>query len=123
MCIRDRPYVDEGILRLLGECPTPWSCFVIAVRNEVLEEEEDSVKTILNIINNTTKAFKSIPKIDVLLSNRYQQKIEDIQKWLSLTSWSQEQLKIEELNKVQNQLLKLKLIKNKLLPNSILHFF
>ena len=31
-----KPLVDSGIFKKLGECPTPWPCFVIAVRNEVL---------------------------------------------------------------------------------------
>lgn len=118
-----KPYVDQGILKLLGTCPTPWPCFVIAVRNELLEKEEESIKIILDIINKTTLGFKNIPSIDMILSNRYQQKLLDIQQWLELTNWSQEQLKIEELNKVQNQLLKLNLIKDKSLPNNILHNF
>jgi hypothetical protein len=29
--------VDKGIFRRIGDCPTPWPCFVIAVR-EILEK-------------------------------------------------------------------------------------
>ena len=32
-----QPLVDKGIFRRIADCPTPWPCFVIAVRNEVLE--------------------------------------------------------------------------------------
>jgi len=118
-----KPYVDKGIFRLVDECPTPWPCFVIAVRNDVLENEEECIKTILEIINATTSEFKEIPSIDQLLSNRYEQKLEDIQHWLSLTEWSQEQLSSQELNSVQEQLLKLDLIENKIKKDSLLHSF
>ena len=33
-----KPLVDSGIFRRIDDCPTPWPCFVIAVRNEVLEK-------------------------------------------------------------------------------------
>ena len=42
-----KPYVDKGIFRRIDECPTPWPCFVIAVRDEFLEHNKEDVKTIL----------------------------------------------------------------------------
>jgi ABC-type nitrate/sulfonate/bicarbonate transport system substrate-binding protein len=118
-----KPYVDKGIFRLVDECLTPWPCFVIAVRNDVLENEEECVKTILEIINATTSEFKDIPSIDQMISNRYEQQLEDVQHWLSLTDWSQKQLSIKEVERVQKQLLKLDLIKNKVNKDSLLHSF
>ena len=44
---------------------------------------------------------------------KYLQKIEDIQEWLSITQWSQKPLTDKMLNKVQNQLLELKIIDKK----------
>ncbi len=109
-----KPYVDKGIFRLVDECPTPWPCFVIAVRNEVLENEEECVKTILEIINTTTSEFKDIPSIDRMISNRYEQQLEDVQEWLSQTQWSQGQLSKELIDKIQDKLLQLKLIESKI---------
>lgn len=108
-----KPLVDKGIFRRIGDCPTPWPCFVIAVRNEVLETQPEIIKTILEIINQTTEEFKEIPSIDKTLSSRYNQKIEDIQEWLSLTEWSQKSLDNKTLNNVQNQLLELSIIDKK----------
>ena len=99
-----------GPFRLLGECPTPWPCFVIAVRNEVLEKEGEAIQKILNIINETTQDFKAIPDIDKMISERYDQKLEDVQQWLSLTEWSQENLTENELLLVQEKLVELNLI-------------
>lgn len=105
-----KPLVDKGIFRRIDDCPTPWPCFVIAVRNEVLENHPEAVEKILEIINQTTSEFKEIPSIDRTLSERYHQKLEDIQEWLSLTEWSQGQLTEQMLNNVQNQLLELSII-------------
>ncbi len=108
-----KPLVDKGIFRRIADCPTPWPCFVIAVRNEILETQPEIIKTVLEIINQTTEEFKDIPSIDKTLSSRYNQKIEDIQEWLSLTEWSQKTLDDKTLNNVQNQLLELSIIDKK----------
>lgn len=108
-----KPLVDKGIFRKIADCPTPWPCFVIAVRNEFLEKNIGSIELILEIINNTTREFKDIPSIDRTLASRYHQKIEDIQEWLRLTKWSQKPLEEKMLNKIQNQLFDLKIIDKK----------
>ena len=109
-----KPLVDNGTFRRVADCPTPWPCFVIAVRNEVLENNSNIIEQILDIINATTEEFKYIPSIDRTLANKYNQKLEDIQEWLSLTQWSQKQIDKNTLEKVQNQLLSLNIIENKL---------
>ena len=118
-----KPYVDQGPFRLIGECPTPWPCFVIAAREEFLENEPEAIKNILEIINSTTKEFKQIPSIDQMIAHRYDQKLEDVQEWLSLTNWSQENLSITELELVQEKLMQLELIDEKKASKEILHFF
>jgi hypothetical protein len=118
-----KPYVDNGTFRIVGECPTPWPCFVIAVRNEVLEKEAKSIEKILKIINLTTVDFKDISFIDIMISNRYGIKIEDVNEWLSLTEWSQGALREAELEDIQEQLLMLNLIKNKIPKNRLLYSF
>ncbi len=118
-----KPYVDHGPLRLAGECPTPWPCFVIAVRNDVLEHKADSIQKILKIINATTLKFKDIPEIETMISRRYNQKPEDVRQWLSLTEWSQVNLTTEEAEIVQDKLLQLELIHKKVAVSDLLHTF
>ena len=108
-----QPLVDKGVFRRIDECPTPWPCFVIAVRNEVLAQHPQTIERILEIINNTTIEFKDIPSIDRTLASKYNQKLEDIQQWLRLTQWSQKPLEEKVLNKIQNQLFDLKIIDKK----------
>ena len=108
-----KPLVDNGTFRRIADCPTPWPCFVIAVRNEVLQKHPNTINQILEIINMTTEEFKMIPSIDRTLASKYNQKIEDIREWLSLTQWSQKNLDENMLNKIQNQLFDLKIIDKK----------
>lgn len=109
-----KPLVDRGIFRRVGDCPSPWPCFVIAVRGEVLQKDSNIIAQILEIINITTQDFKDIPNIDKTLATKYHQQIEDIQEWLGLTEWSQKPMDKEILNKIQNQLFDLKIIDKKL---------
>lgn len=105
-----KPLVDNGIFRRLGDCPTPWPCFVIAVREEILTEKSDVIKKILKIINNKTIDFKTIPNISDQLSSKYNQKVEDINSWLALTEWSQKNMDESMIESIKNQLKELKII-------------
>ncbi len=114
-----KPLVDDKIFKCIDHCPTPWPCFVIAVRDEFLESNEDDVKTILEIINNTTVEFKDIPSIDKTIANRYHQKLKDVQEWLSLTEWSQELISEATVDKVQRELVELEIMKKQKSYNQI----
>ena len=105
-----KPLVDNGTFKHLGNCPTPWPCFMIVGTNEFVTKNNGLLKHILEIINTYTVEFKQIPRIDSTLANRYHQKLEDIQEWLQLTEWSQKQLPKETLAKVQTTLKELNLI-------------
>lgn len=105
-----KPVVDSGVFRRIANCPTPWPCFVIAVRNEFLEANETTVKLILETINNTTIDFKEIPSIDRMIANRYALQLDDVQEWLSLTEWSQQSLDTATVKKVQEKLINLNIL-------------
>ena len=114
-----KPLVDSGVFRRIGECPTPWPCFVIAATDSFIENETFTLKSILETINPITKEFKNIADIDTILSKRYGQKREDVQAWLAQTEWSQKNIQKETLENVQNKLLELKLISQKLDINQL----
>ncbi|WP_103068577.1 substrate-binding domain-containing protein [Aquimarina sediminis] len=115
-----KPLVDNGTFRRVLDCTTPWPCFVIAVREEILDTKIEEIKTILNIINRTTVDFKHIPSIDKTLALRYDQQLEDINKWLQHTEWSQSLIKEETLNEVQDYLFNLDIISKKVKPKNLL---
>jgi len=106
-----KPLVDNGTFRRIGNCPTPWPCFVIAVRNEVLEKHHKEVKKVLDIINHQLKDFKSIKNIDKILAKRYEQKLEDIQKWLKITKWNEGKPITKNLiTRIQNKMVRFNVI-------------
>jgi flagellar motor switch protein FliG len=105
-----KPLVDKGIFRRVADCLTPWPCFVIAVRDEIIEKYPKAIENILSSINQKTKNFKDIQGIDKTLAANYNQKTTDIQEWLALTKWSEKPLTEKIINNVQNQLFQLKII-------------
>lgn len=108
-----KPIVDKGVFRRIADCPTPWPCFVIAVRNEILEKHPEKIEKMLTVINKTTSDFKNTDGIEKTLAERYVQKEEDIHDWLKITEWSQKKLDKNTFDKVQNQLFELNIIDKK----------
>lgn len=105
-----KPLVDQGIFRRLSDCPTPWPCFVIAASATAIKKHSNLLNHILEVINVYTTDFKSIPSIDRMLSNRYGLKIEDVQEWMSITRWSQENIAPMMIKNVQQQLFDLNIV-------------
>ena len=58
-----------------------------------------------------------------MIANRYHQKIEDVRLWLSLTEWGQENVSLNQVEKVQDTLQHLDLIESKIPSSEILYFF
>jgi ABC-type nitrate/sulfonate/bicarbonate transport system substrate-binding protein len=109
-----KPLVDNGTFRRVDDCPTPWPCFVVAVRNEILENHFDEVKKVLDIINSQTKDFKKIQNIDAILSERYEQQLEDIQQWLKITEWNDGKSITKNLiTRIQNKMVQFNVIEEK----------
>ena len=102
--------VDCGIFRRIGQCPTPWPCFVIAAQDRFIDKQSTTLKSVLEIINSITKEFKTIPDIDKTIAKRYEQKLEDVQAWLKQTPSTQNRMSKDSLDRVQNTLLDQKLI-------------
>lgn len=116
-----KPLVDEGVFRRITDCPTPWPCFVVAATDRFITENPGTLSHILEVINIYTSDFKIIPSIDRSLSNNYNQQLQDIQHWLSLTEWGQKNIEATTLEQVQNTLMNLNLIEKKLAVNKILY--
>lgn len=118
-----KPLVDKGIFRRIGDCPTPWPAFVIAVRTDFLDQHQDWVEKMLQVINAATRGFKNIPAINQVLARNYDQHQKDIDQWLGITNWSQDQISVTELAQVQEQLLELELIPHTIPNADFLHYF
>jgi len=83
-----KPYVDKGILKRIGEYVTPWPCFVVAVRSETLEKEPDAVIRMLRVIHDECDQFMWNDDAIKMVSERYEQKMEDVERWYHATEWA-----------------------------------
>ncbi|GAA4282137.1 substrate-binding domain-containing protein [Gaetbulibacter aestuarii] len=105
-----KPFVDSGQLRRIGNCLSPWPCFVIAANQNMIEREPEALKDLLRIINEHSQDFKSIDHIEKVISESYNLEIEDVEDWLKITEWSQSLLDEPTIQKAQKHLYKLKII-------------
>jgi ABC-type nitrate/sulfonate/bicarbonate transport system substrate-binding protein len=105
-----KPLVDDAVFRRIGDCPSPWPCFVIAVREDFIKSYQEELKAILDIINDTTREFKDIPSIDKTIANRYNQQLPDVKNWLNITEWSQDLIDKDTIMTVQKELFALNII-------------
>jgi ABC-type nitrate/sulfonate/bicarbonate transport system substrate-binding protein len=109
-----KPFVDNGTFRRIGNCPSPWPCFVLAVRDEVLTRNFKEIQTVLKIINTINKDFRKTLHIDAILADRYQQELHDIQKWLKITEWNAGKPITKNLiTRIQNKMSALNVINKK----------
>jgi len=83
-----QPLVDNGAFRRVGECPTPWPCFVVAAREEVIARRSDALQKMLSVVTQSSQAFKQSPDAIGLVSSRYGIKEEDVIAWISHTRWA-----------------------------------
>lgn len=84
------PFVDAGKCKRVGVIETPWPCFAIAVRKEVLEGNEAILDEILSIVFDTAKRIKEDPSSAKEIAWRYNIAQEDAEEWLSETDWNYE---------------------------------
>ena len=83
-----QPEVDAGIMRRVGEIPTPWPAFSIAMRPEIWAERRQEVTKVLNHVLATAKTMKQDPLAPEKIAVRYGLQIDQVKQWLSLTEWA-----------------------------------
>lgn len=105
-----KPLVDKEVFRKIGTLPTPWPCFVIAVRKDFLTENSAAIQSMLEVINTTTEEFACIPSMDRTIAARYELPLEDVKAWLHKTQWSSDVISKKQYQTVVDYLLKLQLI-------------
>jgi ABC-type nitrate/sulfonate/bicarbonate transport system substrate-binding protein len=84
-----KPWVDNGTFRRIGECPTPWPCFVIAASNSFLEKNPDAMELLLRVIYRTAQEFRLLPNATEIISKRYGLKVADVEEWYKALVWAE----------------------------------
>lgn len=118
-----KPLVDQGIFRRLGDCPTPWPCFVIAVRKAFMDEHSEAIKQLLDCINQHTKSIKNQPNLAESIAQHYQLNSIDVDTWLEQTNWSQHNFDRKEFEAIQVQLNHFSILASTLDYESTIHTF
>lgn len=85
-----KPLVDKGEWRRIGECPTPWPCFVVVVRNEALQEKRAAVEKVLEIVRKSCQELKEHPQAVSQVAQRYQLQPEDAATWFRGVRWAKD---------------------------------
>ncbi|MBM3452919.1 MAG: ABC transporter substrate-binding protein [Bacteroidetes bacterium] len=83
-----KPFVDQEKCRCIGEVITPWPCFVIAVRTEILEKYSELINHMSKIVGNQAKKLKENEQSTQTFAWRYHLDPEDVKLWLSETNWN-----------------------------------
>ncbi len=83
-----KPYVDAGRLRRIGEYITPWPCFVISASDQILSEKAEIIDKVLDVINESCRAFMKTKSVIELTAKRYELDKEDVEKWYHKTEWA-----------------------------------
>jgi len=90
-----KPFVDNGEMRMIGICDSPWPSFVIAASDTFIKNHEKTLHTILEIVKNSCAALKNNLKAPDLVAERYGIKYEDAAQWFKELEYA-EKSKIEE---------------------------
>ncbi len=86
-----QPYVDNGEFECIGECPTPWPCFVVAAREDVIKNNERALEYILCAVNEQAALLKENATESIAqIADRFALKHEETEKWFNQLSWNVE---------------------------------
>ncbi len=83
-----KPWVDNGQLKRIGEFITPWPCFMIAARDEILDAAPDAVTRMLRVIHDSCDRFMQTNDYIPMVAKRYEQKLKDVERWYHATEWA-----------------------------------
>ncbi|MDX2196650.1 MAG: ABC transporter substrate-binding protein [Cytophagales bacterium] len=82
------PWVQNSTFDRIGEFPTPWPCFVIAVNVDYYTNNILTVRKVQEAINLTCSHMKQIQEIDDLIAHRYHMPLELVHEWLGVVQWA-----------------------------------
>lgn len=105
------PFTEQKKCRYIDEVVTPWPCFVIAARNEVIEKHADLLSKMCKIVNEKALEVKNGENTVEIISWRYNLRSGQVQNWLNETDWNYQGIEYPlAFQKTVDTLLKLNLI-------------
>jgi sulfonate transport system substrate-binding protein len=115
-----KPLVDSGEWRRIGERPTPWPCFVVVVREEVMQQQAEQVSQVLQVVRQYAQQLKFNPEAPAIIARRYHLRPEDAKTWWDEVRWANNSLiPMLMLEEVMSVLKSVNLISKKTQPESL----
>ena len=82
------PFTEQKKCRYIDEVVTPWPCFVIAVRDEILEMHKELIENMCKVVNQRALEIKTEENIVEIISWRYNLRAGQVANWLIETDWN-----------------------------------
>ncbi len=83
-----KPLVDRGDFRRIGECPTPWPCFVMVASHTALDEKPEAIGKLLKVISRACQLFMADKNAPQQVAQQYSLQEQDAQAWFAQTTWA-----------------------------------
>lgn len=110
-----KPLVDAKQLKHLGDTVTPWPCFMIAARQELLVKHPNMVWNLLWIIRKISRHFMNDHNAEQIISDHYGLSLLDATTWFNKTEWEQDVfISKKMLHNVVNTLYETGIVKEKI---------
>jgi ABC-type nitrate/sulfonate/bicarbonate transport system substrate-binding protein len=81
------PKVAQGVMRRIGEIPSPWPCFVLVASEKALAEFGEILIEVRDEIYRISEKLTSKEHLPELLANEYTLNPIDVGDWLGQTVW------------------------------------
>jgi len=82
------PFTEQNKCRYLDAIATPWPCFVIAVRNEIIEKYGSLLTEMCEVVNKKALEVKKDENSVEIISWRYNLPFEQVANWLQEIEWN-----------------------------------
>lgn len=109
------PMVKNGTMKLIGEVPSPWPCFVIVASDKALKEFGEMIFELRDRLYEISKALMETQTNANTLANFYHLEQNEVEKWLEQTKWcTQAKVSRSGLNQAMETMRDLGILKSKL---------
>jgi sulfonate transport system substrate-binding protein len=85
-----KPYVDGGEFARIGECVTPWPCFLVAASDAALAAQGDAIVAALRVVREEAARLRKAPDLVAVISKMYGLAEADVAEWLGTVAWESE---------------------------------
>lgn len=110
-----KPLVDARKLKHIGDTVTPWPCFMIAARQELLVKHPNMVWNMLWIIRKVCRHFMNDDNAEQIIADNYGLSLLDATTWFNKTEWEQDVfISKKMLNNVVNTLFETGIVTEKI---------